>query len=65
MILVNCLRRVHFSSVIKLEDAYWEKCCLRRMEYFPQLMEKMSKLKVLIIKNYGFHPSELKVFELL
>jgi hypothetical protein len=30
-----------------------------------KLMEKMSKLKVLIITNYGFHPSELNNFELL
>ncbi|KAL5063915.1 hypothetical protein RYX36_025652 [Vicia faba] len=32
---------------------------------FPESMEKMSKLKVLIITNYGFHPSELNNFELL
>lgn len=28
-------------------------------------MEKMSKQKVLIIINYGFHPSELNDFELI
>ncbi|CAK8562366.1 unnamed protein product [Lathyrus sativus] len=32
---------------------------------FPESIEKMSKLKVLIITNYGFHPSELNNFELL
>ncbi|XP_058735739.1 probable disease resistance protein At5g66900 [Vicia villosa] len=32
---------------------------------FPESMEKMSKLKVLIITNYGFHHSELNNFELL
>nr|AHG28993.1 NBS-LRR protein [Cicer arietinum] len=32
---------------------------------FPESMDKMSKLKVLIITNYGFHPSELNNFELL
>ncbi|CAL5197670.1 unnamed protein product [Lathyrus oleraceus] len=32
---------------------------------FPESMEKMSKLKVLIITNYGIHPSELNNFELL
>ncbi|GAU49145.1 hypothetical protein TSUD_191470 [Trifolium subterraneum] len=32
---------------------------------FPDSMEKMSLLKVLIVTNYGFHPSELNNFELL
>ncbi|MCI29756.1 disease resistance protein, partial [Trifolium medium] len=32
---------------------------------FPESMEKMSMLKVLIITNYAFHPSELSNFELL
>ncbi|CAJ1942725.1 unnamed protein product [Sphenostylis stenocarpa] len=32
---------------------------------FPESMQKMSKLKVLIITNYNFHPSELTNFELL
>ncbi|CAK8539779.1 unnamed protein product [Lathyrus sativus] len=31
----------------------------------PDFTEKMSKLKVLIITNYGFHRSELTKFELL
>ena len=31
----------------------------------PQFIEKMSKLKVLILTNYGFHRSELNKFELL
>ncbi|XP_029130410.1 probable disease resistance protein At5g66900 isoform X2 [Cajanus cajan] len=33
--------------------------------YFQELLEKMSKLKVLIVTNYGFHPSELDNFKLL
>jgi hypothetical protein len=32
---------------------------------FPESMEQMSMLKVLIITNYGFHPCELNNFELL
>jgi len=32
---------------------------------FPELMEKMSKLKALIVINHGFRPSELNNFELL
>ncbi|XP_004509177.1 probable disease resistance protein At5g66900 [Cicer arietinum] len=32
---------------------------------FPELMEKMIKLKVLIAINHGFRPSELNNFELL
>ncbi|XP_027347005.1 probable disease resistance protein At5g66900 [Abrus precatorius] len=32
---------------------------------FPEFMEEMSKLKVLIITNYSFHPSEMNNFELL
>lgn len=32
---------------------------------FPEFTEKMSKLKVLIVTNYGFHPSELYKLELL
>ncbi|XP_045786289.1 probable disease resistance protein At5g66900 [Trifolium pratense] len=32
---------------------------------FPDSMEKMIMLKVLIITNYGFHPSELNNFVLL
>ncbi|GAU49146.1 hypothetical protein TSUD_191480 [Trifolium subterraneum] len=32
---------------------------------FPESIEKMSMLKVLIITNYAFHPSELNNFELL
>ncbi|KAK7406591.1 hypothetical protein VNO78_08219 [Psophocarpus tetragonolobus] len=31
----------------------------------PEFTEKMSKLKVLIVTNYGFHRSELNNFELL
>ncbi|XP_027348723.1 probable disease resistance protein At5g66900 [Abrus precatorius] len=31
----------------------------------PGFTDKMSKLKVLIVTNYGFHPSELNKFELL
>ncbi|KAK7263086.1 hypothetical protein RJT34_30670 [Clitoria ternatea] len=39
---------------------------LRTQKYsFPEEMEKMSKLKVLNVTNYGFHPSELKNFKLL
>ncbi|RDX86373.1 putative disease resistance protein, partial [Mucuna pruriens] len=39
---------------------------LRTNKYsFPESMEKMSKLKVLIVTNYNFHPSELTNFELL
>ena len=38
---------------------------LRTKQYFfPEFMEKMSKLKVLIVTNYGFHPSELNNFKL-
>ncbi|BAT75554.1 hypothetical protein LR48_Vigan727s002400 [Vigna angularis] len=32
---------------------------------FPEFMEKMIKLKVLIVTNYGFHHSELDNFQLL
>ncbi|XP_057416610.1 probable disease resistance protein At5g66900 [Lotus japonicus] len=32
---------------------------------FPEFMEKLSKLKVLTVTNYGFHPSELNNFEIL
>ncbi|KAL1369624.1 hypothetical protein HN51_000021 [Arachis hypogaea] len=32
---------------------------------FPMFMQKMSKLKVLIVTNYGFYPSELNNFKLL
>ncbi|CAL0312787.1 unnamed protein product [Lupinus luteus] len=39
---------------------------LQTKEYsFPDFMEKMSQLKVLIVANYGFHPSELDNFKLL
>ncbi|XP_027348721.1 probable disease resistance protein At5g66900 [Abrus precatorius] len=39
---------------------------LRTKEYsFPEFMEKMSKLKVLLVTNYGFHPSKLDNFKLL
>ena len=39
---------------------------LRSSKYtLPEFIEKMSKLKVLIVTNYGFHPSELNKFELL
>ncbi|KAL9326988.1 hypothetical protein ACSQ67_007633 [Phaseolus vulgaris] len=39
---------------------------LRVNQYsFPESMQKMSKLKALIITNYNFHPSELTNFELL
>lgn len=31
----------------------------------PEFTEKMHKLKVLIVTNYGFHPSELNMFERL
>ncbi|XP_061341157.1 probable disease resistance protein At5g66900 [Gastrolobium bilobum] len=31
----------------------------------PEFIDKMSKLKVLIVTNYGFHPTELNKFELL
>ncbi|CAL0312789.1 unnamed protein product [Lupinus luteus] len=31
----------------------------------PEFTAKMSKLKVLVATNYGFHPSELNKFELL
>lgn len=32
---------------------------------FPEFIQKMSKLRVLIVTNYNFHPSELTNFELL
>ncbi|KAI4314931.1 hypothetical protein L6164_027791 [Bauhinia variegata] len=32
---------------------------------FPEFMKNMSKLRVLIVTNYGFHPSEINNFELL
>ncbi|KAI4314930.1 hypothetical protein L6164_027790 [Bauhinia variegata] len=32
---------------------------------FPEFMKKMSKLRVLIVTNYGFHLSEINNFELL
>nr|KYP47976.1 putative disease resistance protein At5g66900 family [Cajanus cajan] len=39
---------------------------LRTNQYtFPEFIENMSKLKVLIVTNYNFHPSELTNFELL
>ncbi|OIW20692.1 hypothetical protein TanjilG_21020 [Lupinus angustifolius] len=39
---------------------------LQTKEYsFPDFMEKMSKLEVLIVTNYGFHPSQLDNFKLL
>ncbi|KAE9597618.1 hypothetical protein Lal_00013774 [Lupinus albus] len=39
---------------------------LQTKEYcFPDFVEKMSELKVLIVTNYGFHPSELDNFKLL
>ncbi|WJX60807.1 hypothetical protein P8452_45968 [Trifolium repens] len=39
---------------------------LRSDKYsLPDFTEKMSKLKVLIVTNYGFHRSELTKFELL
>ncbi|KAK7359894.1 hypothetical protein VNO77_01861 [Canavalia gladiata] len=39
---------------------------LRTNQYsFPQFLEEMIKLKVLIVTNYGFHPSEMNNFELL
>lgn len=39
---------------------------IRSSKYtLPDFTDKMSKLKVLIVTNYGFHPSELDKFELL
>ncbi|XP_057759422.1 probable disease resistance protein At5g66900 [Arachis stenosperma] len=39
---------------------------IRSSQYsLPQFMEKMNKLKVLIVTNYGFHLSGLKDFEIL
>ena len=39
---------------------------LRTEQYsFPESVEKMNKLKVLAVTNYGFHPSELNNSELL
>ncbi|KAE9614333.1 putative winged helix-turn-helix DNA-binding domain, leucine-rich repeat domain, L [Lupinus albus] len=39
---------------------------LQTKEYsFPDFVEKMSELKVLIVTNYGFYPSELDNFKLL
>nr|KYP43404.1 putative disease resistance protein At5g66900 family [Cajanus cajan] len=39
---------------------------LRTKQYsFPDFMKEMSKLKVLIVTNYSFHPSEMNNFELL
>ena len=39
---------------------------IRSREYtIPEFTEIMSKLKVLMVTNYGFHPSELNKFELL
>ncbi|XP_057723165.1 probable disease resistance protein At5g66900 [Arachis stenosperma] len=39
---------------------------LRTKQYsFPESIEKMNKLKVIIVTNYGFHPSELNNFEKL
>ncbi|RDX65851.1 putative disease resistance protein, partial [Mucuna pruriens] len=39
---------------------------IRTKQYcFPEHVEKMSKLKVLIVTNYGFHPSTLNNFKLL
>ncbi|KAL2333612.1 hypothetical protein Fmac_014825 [Flemingia macrophylla] len=39
---------------------------LRTKQYsFPDFMKEMSKLKVLIVTNYSFYPSELNNFELL
>ncbi|KAL2333610.1 hypothetical protein Fmac_014823 [Flemingia macrophylla] len=39
---------------------------LRTNEYFlPEFLKEMSKLKVLVVTNYGFHLSEMKIFELL
>ncbi|CAL0313903.1 unnamed protein product [Lupinus luteus] len=39
---------------------------LQTKEYsFPDFMEKMSELKVLIVANYGFHPSQLDNLKLL
>ncbi|XP_061341829.1 probable disease resistance protein At5g66900 [Gastrolobium bilobum] len=36
-----------------------------RQYTLPEFTDKMSKLKVLIVTNYGFHPTELNKFELL
>ncbi|KAG4379110.1 hypothetical protein AAZX31_17G172000 [Glycine max] len=39
---------------------------LRTKQYsFPDFMEEMNKLKVLIVTNYSFYPSEINNFELL
>lgn len=38
---------------------------LTKQYTFPEFMEKLSQLKVLIVTNYCFHPSELNNFELL
>ncbi|KAL2333605.1 hypothetical protein Fmac_014818 [Flemingia macrophylla] len=39
---------------------------LRTKKYCcEKLVEKMNKLKVLIVTNYGFHPSELEIFKQL
>nr|KYP47978.1 putative disease resistance protein At5g66900 family [Cajanus cajan] len=39
---------------------------LRTNQYsFPEFMKEMTKLKVLIVINYSFHPSKMNNFELL
>ncbi|MED6172459.1 hypothetical protein PIB30_050279 [Stylosanthes scabra] len=39
---------------------------IRSSQYsLPQFIEKMNKLKVLIVTNYGFHRSEVNNFEML
>ncbi|KAL3019417.1 hypothetical protein AAZX31_05G082000 [Glycine max] len=77
-ILSNCFRycskqkppQIHARTLsISIDEtcnSHWSHMQPAKVKYsFPESMEQMSTLKVLIVTNYNFHPSELNNFELL
>ncbi|MED6121833.1 hypothetical protein PIB30_033849 [Stylosanthes scabra] len=55
-----------YLSNVKADDTEVLVFNLRTKQYsFPGSMENMTKPKVIIVTNYGFHPSELNNFEKL
>ncbi|KAL2333611.1 hypothetical protein Fmac_014824 [Flemingia macrophylla] len=76
MNLVNVIIARTYVEIYDTHNSYWSHMQpaqakvlivnLRTKQYsFPESMINMSKLKVLIVTNYSFHPSELTNFELL
>ncbi|CAJ1942723.1 unnamed protein product [Sphenostylis stenocarpa] len=59
----NCTSDWPQMPLAQVEVLIWN---LRTKQYsFPAFMEDMNKLKVLIVTNYSFYPSEINNFELL